>query len=242
MSTKQSIPVQLKNNVWSRKFQDNATGLCSCCQKETLQSSSFHCGHIYAEAQGGEIHILNMLPICKSCNIHMGQQYMPNYMERVFGRNLFNEMDVEMMSYQHKIKNVVDYESKVPYDAKRTPEAFLEPIEHVFEYLIEDRGYMDPLWTEETYKEYVSNIKIDKSGDKPNHVMSNVSIDGIRWKYIYISYMNEFVEMKFTFIRESTDDFPDYSWEGWVYLQKCSSYRKLSKYPMYIDGHRNRAI
>ena len=68
MSTKCNIPLKLKENVWKRKYGDNFIANCSCCLQTQIKNISFCCGHIFAEAKGGTLNILNLLPICKNCN------------------------------------------------------------------------------------------------------------------------------------------------------------------------------
>ena len=195
-----------------------------------------------AEARNGPLTLLNMLPICHSCNIGMGQQYMPYYVQEKFGRSLFSEMDEEMLIYHKKIKNVVDYDTRIRervvsvkngiFSSNTTPEAFLEPIESVFEYLI-IAGYIDTSWTEATYLDYAHKVK-----DRQIKLI-NIVIDGIEWKEIYMSYMQTIAEMHFKIIRASTEDFPEYYWDGWVYIENNRTYRKLKKHPIYIHRYRN---
>jgi hypothetical protein len=172
----------------------------------------------------------------------MGQQYMPYYVQEKFGRSLFSEMDDEMAAYHHKIKNVVDYDTRIRekvvsvkygiYSSNTTPEAFLEPIEPVFEYLI-GAGYINPAWTKGTYLDYAHKVN--------NHQIKlvNLVINGIEWKEIYMSYMQTIAEMHFQFIRAPTDDFPEYYWDGWVYIENDRTYRKLKNHPIYIHRYRN---
>ena len=40
---------------------------------------SFHCGHIISEANGGEIKLDNLRPICHSCNSSMGTVNMDEF-------------------------------------------------------------------------------------------------------------------------------------------------------------------
>jgi 5-methylcytosine-specific restriction endonuclease McrA len=42
----------------------------------------FHCGHIVAEANGGETNLSNLKPICKNCNLSMGTINMNKFMEQ----------------------------------------------------------------------------------------------------------------------------------------------------------------
>jgi hypothetical protein len=237
MASKETISKKFKDNVWHRKFGDDTIGLCCCCIKKTIHNTSFSCGHIRAEAKGGQLHILNMLPICHTCNQNMGQVYMPYYIDKHFGRDLFHEIDSEMKQYQHKMKNVVDYDISLKKGSTETPKEFVEPIEPVFEHLIRI-GYINPNWTDDSYKQYELENRTGHN-EKTKHILINANINGIVWKEIYISYSPNFREMKFSFTRSSTDDFPEYYWSGWIYLEKCKSWRKLTNYPIYIDRYTN---
>lgn len=236
MSSKQFIPVVFKSKVWDYTFADKEFGRCCCCLKSEVLKTSFHCGHIFAEAKGGGLHTLNMLPICKLCNQHMGQQYMPDYVEKHFGRNIFDEMKPDMVMYQKKIKNVLEYEKKVG----NTPEAFLQSIEPVFEYLITN-GYIQT--TKEAYKTRQAAYESRNStGEKEKINLDNITVDGILWKTLYVSYLRSYEETYFKFTQASTEEFPEYEWDGWVYLEKASHHRhlrKLTNYNLYIDRYMN---
>ena len=45
---------------------------------------SFHCGHIVAEANGGQLKMDNLKPICSSCNSSMGMTNMVVFM-KIYG-------------------------------------------------------------------------------------------------------------------------------------------------------------
>jgi HNH endonuclease len=278
MSSKQHISDKFKCRVWNRIFANEECGKCCCCLKTEVLRSSFHCGHIFAEAKGGGLNILNTLPICKSCNQHMGQQYMPDYVEKKFGRNLFGEMTPDMVMYQKKIKNVLDYEKKVGNPDETTPEAFLQPIEGVFEYLITN-GYIqtnkeayetrtadyetrraDYETRKPYYKDLIEQAKWSAArlGDEETKwlewfelhdryvewhesiTLHNITIDGILWKTLYLHYSRNFAETKFKFTKASTEEFPEYQWDGWVYIGvKGRHLRKLKNYNLYIHRYMN---
>ena len=42
---------------------------------------SFNCGHIIAEANGGETIVSNLKPKCQNCNSSMGTKNMENFMK-----------------------------------------------------------------------------------------------------------------------------------------------------------------
>ena len=43
---------------------------------------NFSCGHVIAEANGGELKLNNLKPICMSCNSSMGTQNMDSYIQK----------------------------------------------------------------------------------------------------------------------------------------------------------------
>lgn len=80
---KKPIPVALKRNVWN-KWIGEAIGKskCMCCKLTEITMLNFACGHIVAEANGGELKLDNLKPICVSCNSSMGTQNMNTYIEK----------------------------------------------------------------------------------------------------------------------------------------------------------------
>lgn len=80
---KKAIPVALKRNVWN-KWIGEAIGKskCMCCKLTEITMLNFACGHIIAEANGGELKLDNLKPICVSCNSSMGTQNMNTYIEK----------------------------------------------------------------------------------------------------------------------------------------------------------------
>jgi hypothetical protein len=42
---------------------------------------SFNCGHIIAEANGGEIIVSKLKPICQNCNSSMGTKNMDDFIK-----------------------------------------------------------------------------------------------------------------------------------------------------------------
>jgi hypothetical protein len=80
---KKYIPKPVKRNVWN-KWVGKALGtsLCLCCKLTEIDKMSFHCGHIIAEKNGGEISVDNLRPICQSCNSSMGTQNMDEFIKK----------------------------------------------------------------------------------------------------------------------------------------------------------------
>jgi 5-methylcytosine-specific restriction endonuclease McrA len=80
---KKPIPVALKRKVWSKWVgEDIGKAKCMCCQLTDITQLSFHCGHIIAEAMGGELKVDNLKPICQSCNSSMGTTNMNEFIQK----------------------------------------------------------------------------------------------------------------------------------------------------------------
>ena len=82
---KKSIPKKIKELVWNNHIgHDIASSMCTCCEKTPIKNTEFHCGHVLAEANGGNLDITNLRPICAGCNLSMGTQNMDDF-KKVFG-------------------------------------------------------------------------------------------------------------------------------------------------------------
>ncbi len=77
---KKAIPKALKRAVWDKYVgEDVGKTLCLCCNHVYIRQIEFHCGHVIAEAKGGETTIENMRPICAQCNLSMGTTNMVEF-------------------------------------------------------------------------------------------------------------------------------------------------------------------
>jgi len=82
---KKTIPKSVKIAVWNKNIGE-AIGKhkCLCCQNVDITQMNFHCGHIVAEANGGKVHVDNLLPICSKCNKSMGTQNLNEFKNKFF--------------------------------------------------------------------------------------------------------------------------------------------------------------
>lgn len=82
---KTPIPRAVKNAVWI-KYVGEEVGNTKCfvCNLKTISQMTFHCGHVIAEANGGQIHIDNLRPICSTCNQSMGTMNMDEFRNKHF--------------------------------------------------------------------------------------------------------------------------------------------------------------
>lgn len=81
-SRKKKIPAALRNAVWNEcNGSESKVGSCYVC-KEMITFSSFHSGHVQAEANGGDITLDNLKPICGLCNSSMGKMNMEDFIKK----------------------------------------------------------------------------------------------------------------------------------------------------------------
>jgi hypothetical protein len=86
ITKKKSIPKHVKTLVWNKYIgSDKAKALCMSCKQEEIGIRSFHCGHVIAEARGGDMTINNLRPICAACNGSMGTMSMNEFTSQFFG-------------------------------------------------------------------------------------------------------------------------------------------------------------
>jgi hypothetical protein len=79
---KKSISSTIKKLVWNTNIsEDIGKAKCLCCKSTDITQLSFNCGHIIAEANGGETIVSNLKPICQNCNSSMGTKNMNDFME-----------------------------------------------------------------------------------------------------------------------------------------------------------------
>ena len=79
---KKPISVTIKRLVWNTHIgEEIGKAKCMCCKVTDITQMSFNCGHIIAEANGGETIVSNLKPICQNCNSSMGTKNMEDFMK-----------------------------------------------------------------------------------------------------------------------------------------------------------------
>jgi 5-methylcytosine-specific restriction endonuclease McrA len=79
---KKAVPAAIKKLVWNTHVgEDIGKTKCLCCKNTDITQMSFNCGHIVAEANGGELIVSNLKPICQNCNSSMGTKNMDDFMK-----------------------------------------------------------------------------------------------------------------------------------------------------------------
>jgi len=79
---KKAIPATIKRLVWNTNIGEMiGKSKCLCCNSTDITQMSFNCGHIVAEANGGDTIVSNLKPICQNCNSSMGTKNMEEFMK-----------------------------------------------------------------------------------------------------------------------------------------------------------------
>lgn len=82
---KGTIPKPLRAAVWAKYHGYSMVGFCVCCKKE-IWYEDYECSHIMAERFGGQTHINNLMPACRSCNRSMGTMNLHEF-QKYFDEN-----------------------------------------------------------------------------------------------------------------------------------------------------------
>jgi hypothetical protein len=78
---KKTISSTIKKLVWNINIgEEIGKTKCLCCKSTDITQMSFNCGHVVAEANGGETIVSNLKPICQNCNSSMGTKNMYEFM------------------------------------------------------------------------------------------------------------------------------------------------------------------
>ncbi len=86
---KRKIPIHVRRQVWNTHIGQNFTQWkCLCCNSTAIDRDNYECGHIIAEANGGDESISNLRPICVGCNRSMSTTNMREFAKKHFGRDL----------------------------------------------------------------------------------------------------------------------------------------------------------
>ena len=73
---KKKIPKALREQVWINKMGKRFSGTCciSWCEND-MSCFNFDCGHNIPESKGGPTNVENLIPICRNCNVGMGNRF-----------------------------------------------------------------------------------------------------------------------------------------------------------------------
>ena len=83
---RKKIPKHIKTLVWNTHMGiNNLEAKCFSCRTEKVDARNFQCGHVVAEAKGGDLKISNLRPICQPCNGSMATRSMNEFTKEFFG-------------------------------------------------------------------------------------------------------------------------------------------------------------
>jgi len=112
---KKTIPKALKRMVWDKHIgEDIGKSLCKCCNLTAITQMSFHCGHILAEANGGETNIDNLLPICELCNKSMGTTNLLEFKKKMETNDL-KVSPIASITYEQSIMKLAQEQPIGPH-------------------------------------------------------------------------------------------------------------------------------
>ena len=82
---KNKIPKALREQVWINKMGKNFSGTCciSWCEND-MSCFNFDCGHNIPESKGGPTNIENLIPICRNCNVGMGNRFTIEEWDKIY--------------------------------------------------------------------------------------------------------------------------------------------------------------
>ena len=84
-----SIPLAVRQQVWVDKMGEAFKGKCKIIWcNNIINVFNFHCGHDIPRSQGGTLELSNLHPICKSCNLSMGDKYTIGEWNKAFSRKV----------------------------------------------------------------------------------------------------------------------------------------------------------
>jgi flagellar biosynthesis GTPase FlhF len=84
LNNSKSISKKTRYDLWNKYYQSKNKGKCKIC-KEKILINNFECGHKKSLKNGGTNNINNLKPICKKCNLNIGENNM-----KIYKNNLIN--------------------------------------------------------------------------------------------------------------------------------------------------------
>ena len=105
---RKQIPKAIRKLVWDSHIGKTiGETLCKCCNDATISQMNFHCGHIIAASNGGQINVDNLLPICQLCNNSMYKTNLYDFKDKLDAakksQKLSNEKDDDSLTESSEI-------------------------------------------------------------------------------------------------------------------------------------------
>ena len=80
---RKNIPKTVRDSLWNKNFNEELHGNCYVC-KMKISYHNFHAGHIISVKHGGNNNIINLVPLCCSCNLSMGCENLEEFKKKYF--------------------------------------------------------------------------------------------------------------------------------------------------------------
>ncbi|AYV84611.1 MAG: HNH endonuclease [Hyperionvirus sp.] len=74
------VPARTREKVWLKYNGRTFDAPCYVCS-DNITNNNYECGHIISRADGGEVEIDNLRPICRPCNLSIKCQNMREYVQ-----------------------------------------------------------------------------------------------------------------------------------------------------------------
>ena len=85
-----TIPKSIREMVWYDFVKrPEPIVFCPCCQTRILTPFNFEAGHIQSRKNGGSDLSINLLPICRLCNMSMSSMNWHDYIKQYYGEERF---------------------------------------------------------------------------------------------------------------------------------------------------------
>lgn len=101
--TRKPIDKNIRHIVWRRYWGNSMDGQC-WVNGIPIQVENFECGHIISVANGGDDNILNLIPLCRGCNLGMKEENLFDYKKRYF-----SHINVPSLVQPEDIRDIHDY-------------------------------------------------------------------------------------------------------------------------------------
>ena len=110
---RKSIPKPVRIKVWNKYIgEEHGIGKCNVCGEE-IKVSNFDCGHIIAAAEGGEDTVLNLVPICRLCNLSMGKENLNDFKQKYFNDKSYVDIYIKCFlietNEKRKVKGYIGF-------------------------------------------------------------------------------------------------------------------------------------
>ena len=83
---RKAISKDLREKVWLKYMGNRTQGKCYCCKIKPIHYTDFFVGHNKSVFSGGNNHINNLKPICRSCNLGMKTKSIEWYKKKYYSK------------------------------------------------------------------------------------------------------------------------------------------------------------